>query len=72
MDIKTNCRILGGGFDTDLDGSELYNDIFEFKMLLLSREDVGPKTPIYLLTFIISYGYDVWKTRMDFIKICIN
>ena len=56
----------------NIDGSELYNEIFDCKMLLISREDVRPKTPIDLLTFIISYGDDVFPNLRIALQILLT
>lgn len=39
---------------------ELFNEIIDCRMLLDSRQDVTPKSPLELLTFIVSYGEDVF------------
>ena len=56
--LEKNCKNLGEFHDTDFNGTE--SVICDCKMLLRSRKEVEPKTPLELLTFIISYGEDVF------------
>ena len=51
---------------------ELYVEICDCKMLLRSRKEVEPKTPFELLTFIISYGEDVFPNLRVALQILLT
>ena len=53
-----HCVELGKFYDTDINGEDLSTEVCDCRMLLNSRGDISPKTPIELLSFIISYGDD--------------
>ena len=62
-ELKTlcqNCFHLANFYDTDVDGKELFNEIRDCKMLLITRGDALPSTPLELISFIASYGDDVF------------
>ncbi|GBM76285.1 hypothetical protein AVEN_81837-1 [Araneus ventricosus] len=59
-DVQISCKSLSRFYNTDFDGPELYAEICDCKMLLRNRKDVRPKTAIEVLTFVISYGEDVF------------
>jgi hypothetical protein len=47
-------------FDTDIDGRELYTEICDCKKLLYTHHDVLPRSPLQLLSFIVTYGENVF------------
>ncbi|KAL5505424.1 hypothetical protein EMCRGX_G006855 [Ephydatia muelleri] len=55
-----HCVELGKIYDTDINGEDLSTEVCDCRMQLNSRGDISPKTPIELLSFIISYGDDVF------------
>ncbi len=58
--LEKNCKNLGEFYNTDFNGTKLYVEICYCKMLLRSRTEIEPKTPLELPTFIISYREDVF------------
>ncbi|GBL87913.1 hypothetical protein AVEN_192080-1 [Araneus ventricosus] len=71
-DIQISCKTLSRFYNTDFDGPELYAEICDYKMLLRRREDVRPKTAIEVLTFIISYGEDVFPNMRTALQILLT
>jgi len=51
---------LGRFYDTDLDGSEMFTEIMDCRMLRKTRADVKLSTPEDLLRFIVQYGDDMF------------
>ena len=70
--LEKNCKNLGEFYNTDFNGTELYVEICDCKMLLFSRKEVEPKTPLELLTFIISYGEDVFPNLRVALQILLT
>jgi hypothetical protein len=59
-DIRQHCATLADFYETDIDGTELFAEISDCNMLLKSRPDAAPRSPLSLLLFIISYGNDIF------------
>ena len=61
--LRQNCFHLGLAnlYDTDVDGKDLFNEIRDCKMLLITRGDVFPSTPLELISFIVSYDDDIFS-----------
>ncbi len=59
-DLRQNCLDFGNFYDTDVDGGELCMEICDCKMLLDVNRDTLPSSPLDLLSFIVSYGDDVF------------
>ena len=58
--LRQRCIDFGNFYNSEVEGTELLNEIRDCKMLLDTRLDKAPKTPIEMLTFIVSYGEDVF------------
>jgi hypothetical protein len=43
--LKQRCIFMGSFYETDLDGLEMFNEIIDGLMLLLTRADVKLSTP---------------------------
>ncbi|GBN36644.1 hypothetical protein AVEN_51920-1 [Araneus ventricosus] len=71
-DVQMSCKNLSRFYNTDFDGPELYAEICDCKMFLRNREDVRPKTAIEVLTFIISYGEDVFPNLRTALQILLT
>lgn len=59
-------------YDTDVDGEELYNEIIDCKMFFNTRGDTLPKTPLDLVSFIISYGDDTFPNLRIALQILLT
>ena len=70
--LRQNCQDLGNFYDTDIDGRELYNEIVDCKMLLDTRHDVLPQSPLQLLSFIVTYGEDVFPNLRISLQILLT
>jgi hypothetical protein len=70
--LRTNCLNLATFYDTDVDGNELYNEICDCKMLLTTRGDSLPSTPLELISFIVSYGEDVFPNLRIALQILLT
>lgn len=70
--LLRNCLNLGVFYITDINGNDLCNEIIDCKMLLATRIENSPKTPLELLTFIISYGEDVFPNFRIAIQILLT
>ena len=55
------CLDLGNFYSTDISGAELFTEIADCQMLLKSRGGPIPTTALDLLSFILSYGDDVFQ-----------
>lgn len=71
-DLEKNCKNLGEFYNTDFNGIELFIEICDCKMLLRSRKEIEPKTPLEFLTFIISYGEDVFPNLRVALQILLT
>ena len=74
-DLKTlrqNCIHLAKFYDTDVDGKELFNEILDCKMLLITRGDALPSTPLELISFIVSCGDDVFPNLRIVLQILLT
>ena len=58
--LQQRCLDLGNFYSTDISGAELFTEIVDCQMLLESRGGPIPTTPLDLLSFILSYGDDVF------------
>ncbi|GLV33409.1 hypothetical protein CBL_21208, partial [Carabus blaptoides fortunei] len=58
--LRQDCFNFGNFYDTDVNGHELCTEIGNCKMLLSTRTEFLPETPLDLLGFIVSYGDDVF------------
>lgn len=70
--LRSDCTKFGSFYDTDVDGEELYNEIIDCKMLLNTRGDTLPKTPLDLVSFIISYGDDTFPNLRIALQILLT
>ena len=67
-----NCDDLATVYLTDFDGSELYAEICDCRMLLRTRLDSEPTTPLEPVSFIVSNGEDVFPTLRVALQILIT
>ena len=67
-----HCVELGKFYDTDINGEDLSTEVCDCRMLLNNRGDISPKTPIELLSFIISYGDDVFPNLRISLQILLT
>lgn len=70
--LRTNCSDLASFYDTDFDGKELFNEICDCKMLLTTRGDALPSTPLDLISFIVSYGDDIFPNLRIALQILLT
>ena len=70
--LRSDCTQFGSFYDTDVDGEELYNEIIDCKMLLNIRGDTLPKTPLNLVSFIISYEDDTFPNLRIALQILLT
>jgi len=54
------CCALARFYSSDFNGTELYNEICDWKMLVQTRKNDALQTALELLTFVVSYGDDVF------------
>lgn len=72
-DLEKNCKNLGEFYNTDFNGIELFTEICHCKILLRSRKEIEPKTPLEFLIFIISsYGEDVFPNLRVALQILLT
>ena len=71
-ELSDECVDLAQFYDTDIAASELYSEILDCKMLLTTRREILPKTPLELLTFIMSYGEDVFPNLRIALQILLT
>ncbi|XP_040262207.1 52 kDa repressor of the inhibitor of the protein kinase-like [Bufo bufo] len=55
-DLKKKCENLAEFYSSDVDGQQLYEEILDCRMLLLSRANMKISRPKELLEFIVQYG----------------
>jgi hypothetical protein len=55
-----------------IDGTELFAEISDCNMLLKSRPDAAPRSPLALLLFIISYGNDIFPNLRIALQIMLT
>ena len=67
-----HCVELGKFYDTDINEEDLSTEVCDCRMLLNNRGDISPKTPIELLSFIISYGDDVFPNLRIALQILLT
>lgn len=70
--LKQHCLDLGNFYNTDISGAELFSEIADSQMLLKSRGDPLPTTPLDLLSFIVSYGDDVFPNLRIALQILLT
>ena len=70
--LRQNCLDFGNFYDTDVNGHELCTEIGDCKMLLSTRTEVLPETPLDLLGFIVSYGDDVFPNLRISLQILLT
>lgn len=69
--LKQKCMDTAQCYNTDIDGTELFTEIIDCRMLFRTRTDSVPGhvlTALHLLSFIASYGNDVFPN----LKICLQ
>jgi hypothetical protein len=71
-DIRQHCATLADFYETDIDGTELFAEISDCNMLLKSRPDAAPRSPLALLLFIISYGNDIFPNLRIALQIMLT
>ena len=57
---------------TDVNGYKMFTEIGDCKMLLSTRTEVLPETPLDLLGFIVSYGDDVFPNLRISLQILLT
>ncbi|XP_055877079.1 uncharacterized protein LOC129924643 [Biomphalaria glabrata] len=67
-DIQQHCATLADFYKTDIDGTELFVEISDCSMLL----DATPSSPLELLSFIISYGNDIFPNLRIALQIMLT
>ena len=67
-----HCVELGKFYGTDINGENLSIVVSDCRMLLNNRGDVSPQTPLELLSFIISYGDDVFPNLRIALQILLT
>ena len=76
MKIKKVCRnivwIWGTFYSTNISGAELFTEIADCQVLLKSRGGPIPTTPLDLLSFILSYGDDVFPNLRIALRILLT
>lgn len=70
--LRANCFNLANFYDTDVDGNDLFNKICDCKMMLITRGDALPSTPLELLSFIVSYEDDVFPNLRIALQILLT
>ena len=70
--LQQNCIHLGSFYESDVDGNQLHDEICDCKMLLTTRQNSTPKSPLELLSFIISYGEDVFPNLIVALQILMT
>ena len=70
--LLQNCKYLENFYDTDIDGRELYTKICDCKMLLDARHDILPQSPLQLLSFIVTFGEDVFQNLRISLQILLT
>lgn len=70
--LRQSCIDLENFYDTDVDGKELFDEICDCRMLLNSRSDALPVVPLDLLSFIVSYGDDVFPNLRNALQILLT
>lgn len=58
--LRQTGKYLGNFYDTDIDGRELYTEIYDCKIMLDSRYDILPQSPLQFLSFSVTYGKDIF------------
>ncbi|XP_055874546.1 uncharacterized protein LOC129924311 [Biomphalaria glabrata] len=71
-DIQQHCATLADFYKTDIDGTELFVEISDCSMLLKTRPDATPSSPLELLSFIISYGNDIFPNLRIALQIMLT
>ncbi|XP_055877108.1 zinc finger MYM-type protein 1-like [Biomphalaria glabrata] len=71
-DIQQHCATLADFYKTDIDGTELFVEISDCRMLLKTRPDATPSSPLELLSFIISYGNDIFPNLQIALQIMLT
>ena len=70
--LRHHCIEFGNFYDSDVEGIELLNEVCDCRMLLETRQDTAPKTPTELLSFIVSYGEDVFPNLRVALQILLT
>ena len=70
--LQQHCLDLGNFHSTDIRGAELFTEIADCQMLLKSRGDPIPTTTLDLLSFILSYGDDVFPNLRIALQILLT
>lgn len=69
--LRQNCLDFGNFYDTDVEGGDLCLEICDCKMLLVNRDSL-PSSPLDLLSFIVSYGDDVFPNLRIALQILLT
>ena len=67
-----HCDNFARFYDLDVNGTELFNEIYDCRMLLQTRQDEVPTKPLELLSFIVSYGEDVFPNLRVALQILLT
>ena len=70
--LPQHCLDLGNFYSTDISGAELFTLIADCQVLLKSRGGPIPTTPLDLLSFIFSYGNDVFPNLRIALRILLT
>jgi hypothetical protein len=70
--LRESCINFGLFYDTDVSGEELITEIEDCKMLLRTRIQNIPKTPVDFLEFIVAYGDDVFPNLRISLQILLT
>lgn len=70
--LLESCIGLAKFYETDINGRELFCDICDCRMLLNTRQDNKPQNPLQLLSFLISYGEDVFPNLRIALQILLT
>ena len=70
--MQKNCLNLASFYDSDFDGNELFTEIVDCRMLLVSRIDSSITSPIELMKFVVSYGEDVFPNLRIALQILLT
>ena len=70
--IRRSCADFASFYDTDINGYELFTEIGDCRMLLRTRTETLPETPLELLSFIVLYGDDVFPNLRISLQILLT
>ena len=70
--LPQHCLDLENFYSTDISGAELFTEIADCQVLLKSRGGPIPTSPLDLLSFILSYGDDVFPSLRTALRILLT